>query len=595
MQVLSPRFTLMAGIVGLLLTVWAHSLHAQTDPAQPAGATTDNANQVKTDDHPVSQPEYEVILEKDVPITVRDGTTLYADVYRPDAPGKFPVLVAHSPYQKDIDEMYPKPVPGYGSREMPMASYFVPRGYVIVRLDVRGVGKSEGKFNLFSLEEAEDAYDVIEWVAKQDWSNGKSSIGGGVGYYSIASWLVASLKPPHLTTMLSWDGDADIYRGQAYRGGMYFAILGDYYEGITAVQHLHNDTAYNQEGFANNPVYDSLANPLFNERWRSRTPDLSKIDIPVLMTDSWGANTLHGRGNIEPFYRLREMGKENIKLRVHDNHNKAMYPGCEFADHTCAFFSDEGLHEQLRWYDYWLKDIDTGIMDEPPVKIWVRRGADEGAFRFEKDWPLPNTQWTKFYLSSDKADAVEKSLNDGSLTDTPSPEPSRVSYEAGPMAFARTMYMGLPTVSFSTAPLKSDTEVTGPIALKLWVSSETDDMDIVAHLKDMAPDGSVDHLSDGWLKVSHRKLDQNLTRTFRPFHSHDEEQKMVPGKIYEVDVEVWPVSHVFRKGHRVRLDIDSYGPGFFHKARYKSGKKNSISLSGENDSHLLLPIIPKRD
>lgn len=599
MQIQPLRIALLYILVGLSLLTFVHNLQAQTGLSNPVTANAiEPINTVGEDEmkveYSLSQVEYEIVLEKDVPIQVRDGTTLYADIYRPNAPGKFPVLLAHSPYQKDIDEIYPKPVPGYGSREMPMASYFVPRGYIVVRLDVRGIGKSEGDFDILSLQEAEDAYDAIEWVVQQPWSNGRSSIGGGVGYYSIASWKVASLRPPHLTTMLSWDGDADIYRGQVYRGGMYFSVMGDYLEGVSASQLLKGNPEYNLEGLSNNTFYHNLTNPLFNEYWRSKTPDLDKIDIPVLMTESWGANTLHGRGNIEPFLRMRELGKENIKLRIHDNHDQAMYPECKFAKHTCAFFSEEGLLEQLRWYDYWLKDIDTGIMDEPPVKVWVRGGADGGEFRFENDWPLPDTQWTKFYLDGKNAGAVEGSLNDGSLTDVPSAEQSSISYEAGPSAFGRNMYMGLPTLSFSTSPLNTDTEVTGPVVLKLWVSSETDDMDVVAQFKDMAPDGSVDHLSDGWLKVSHRKLDQALTRDFRPFHSHDEEQKMVPGEVYEVEVEVWPVSHVFKEGHRIRLDIGSYAPGFYSQAPYKTGQKNSIVMSGDHNSYLQLPIIPKR-
>ena len=546
-------------------------------------------------DYSVSPVEHEIVVDKDVPIQVRDGTTLYADIYRPNSPGKFPVLLAHSPYLKDIDEMFPKPVPDYDSREMPMASFFVPRGYVIVRLDVRGIGKSEGHFELLSLQEAEDAYDVIEWAAQQTWSNGRSSVGGGVGYYSIASWKVASLRPPHLTTMLSWDGDADIYRGQVYRGGMYLAALGFYYEIISASQLLAGDPEYNLEGLSNNPFFDSLTNPLFNEFWQSKTPDLAQIDIPVLMTESWGVNTVHGRGNIEPFLRMRELGKENIKLRIHDNHDQAVYPDyTKYGSHTCAFFSDEGLLEQLRWYDYWLKDIDTGIMDEPPVKVWVRGGRDGGEFRYEHDWPLPDTQWTKFYLHGASAGAVTNSLNDGSLTNDPSQEQAIISYEVGPEAYARNMYMGLPTLSFSTPPLDVDTEVTGPVVLKLWVSSETDDMDVVAHLKDLAPDESVDQLADGWLKVSHRKLDPELTRDFRPFHSHDEELSMTPGEIYEIELEVWPISHVFKAGHRIRLDIGAYAPGFYNKAPYKIGKKNSIIMGGQHNSYLQLPIIPQR-
>lgn len=590
---MSVRSLFVSSILTISIAALGHTVRAQPAPDIP---NADNSSPASAIDQ-VSQPQYEVIVEKNIPIVTRDGTTLYADVYRPDASGKFPVLVAHAPYQKDIDEVFPKPVPGYPSREMPMVSYFVPRGYAIVRVDPRGVGRSEGQFGIFTRLGAEDAYDTIEWSAQQPWSTGKTSIGGGVGYYSIASWLVAALRPPHLTTMLSWDGDADIYRGLSYRGGIYFQQLGEYYENVAALQLLHDDPLYNRDGFTRNFIAETLQNSLVSDAiWEGRIPDLSKIDIPVLMTESWGVNTIHGRGNIEAYYRMREMGKQNIKLRVHDNHNKMMYPGgCQqYGDHTCAFFSEEGLLEQLRWYDYWLKGIDTGVMDEPPVKLWVRSGPDSGMFRFEEDWPLPSTQWTKLYLSNAVAGVHDQSVNDGSLSLDASGDADSVTFTAGPFAYARTLGMGLPTASFSTSPMENDQEVSGPIALKLWVSSETTDMDIVAHVRDIAPDGSVDNLADGWLKVSRRKLDHELTRKFRPFHTHDEELKMVPGEIYEVEIEIWPISHVFKKGHRLWLDIDSSPGGFFKHARYKNGSTNTIYFGEGRRSYLLIPLIPAR-
>ena len=232
-------------------------------------------------------------------------------------------------------------------------------------------------------------------------------------------------------------------------------------------------------------------------------------------------------------------------------------------------------------------------MNEPPVKVWLRRGPDGGEFRFFDDWPIPGTEWRRYYLTTDNAGMVPESLNDGLLSVAPTPAQTTVSYPTGPEAISRTLHRGEPTLSFVTEPMKKNEKVIGPVVLKLWVSSETDDMDVFAHFLDMAPDGTVDELSDGWLKLSHRRLDPGLSQPFRPYHSHDREDKLVPGEVYDAEVEIWPIAQEFREGHRIRLDIAPYGPGFFRHARYKLGPANTILMGGTTASYLQLPIAPE--
>jgi putative CocE/NonD family hydrolase len=259
--------------------------------------------------------------------------------------------------------------------------------------------------------------------------------------------------------------------------------------------------------------------------------------------------------------------------------------------HTDAFYSDEGKIEMLRWYDYWLKGKDTGIMDEPPVKLCIRDSVDKCTWRFENEWPLARTKYTKYYLSTETAGAVDDAMHDLRLTSAPPAEDGEITFPSGPEAYARGR-RGQPTVTFVTDPLAEDVEITGHSNLVMWVSSETDDMDVFAYLRNMAPDGHVETATRGILKVSHRKLDPELSTPYRPYHTHDQEQKLEPGEVVPVEVEIWATSMIFRKGHRIRLDVQPHD-GDHYFAAYKL-KNNSIYTGGERASYVLLPVVPRR-
>ncbi|MDH3282652.1 MAG: hydrolase, partial [Gammaproteobacteria bacterium] len=266
--------------------------------------------------------------------------------------------------------------------------------------------------------------------------------------------------------------------------------------------------------------------------------------------------------------------------------------------------------DQLRWFDYWLKGVDTGIMDEPPVKLEIRTGGGTGRYeyRFENEWPIARTQWRRLYLQIDHESANKGEATEGALVTAPPESGKKVSYSAGPGHYRPVS--GRSGVSFETPPMEDDTEITGPLMLNLWVSSSSEDMDIYATIRNIDPHGKdvcevgqrgepVACVTKGWLRASHRKLDQTRSLPYRPYHSHDERHWLTPNDIVECQLEIWPTSMVFRKGHKLRLDItprDGVGSGHFthYYADYNAGAINTIHSGGGRLSYLLLPVIPAK-
>jgi len=523
-----------------------------------------------------SQPEYGVIFEQDVPIRVRDGTVLRADVYRPDVDGDetFPVLMSLSVYQKALDRILPHDAP-FTHVERPEPEFWTSRGYILVFVDSRGTGTSPGQSDIWSMQEARDYYDAIEWFAEQPWSSGKVGL-VGVSYYAITQWNVAGLQPPSLTTIVPWEGWADMYRDSVFHGGVFNqGFYGRWWLDVRGKQLLENTRADNSAALSEDLIYNFLAHHMDSDWWdqsKSRA-QFDQITVPLYSSGNWGGWNHHMRGNIDGYVRSASVAK---KLQMH------------IGGHVDAFYSDEGKTEMLRWYDYWLKDIDTGIMDEPPVKLCIRSSVTECEWRFENEWPLARTQYTRYYLNSDSAGVVDDAVHDVRLTTTKPRAEHELSFASGPEAYSRAN-RGLPTVSFVTDPLDEDVELTGHINLVMWVSSETDDMDVFAYIKNMAPDGTVETVTRGILQISHRKLDPKLSTPYRPYHTHDEEQKLTPGEVVPIEVEIWATSMIFKAGHRIRLDVNAHD-GQHYFAAYNL-ENNSIYTGGDRASYVTLPII----
>jgi len=553
----------------------------------------------------LSPPRYDLVIEKDVEIPMRDGARLKADVYRPKSGGRFPVIASLSSYMKDKlwvppPDLEEKPNP-YMNWETPNPLWWVARGYALLRIDGRGSGKSPGLTDPWSASESRDYYDGIEWAARQPWSTGRVGT-SGISYFAMVQWLVANLKPPSLKAMIPWEGAADMYRDFGYHGGIFsFGFVTNWYNNHMAHHLLGKPQATAPDAFSKPWVWEYMRHNLDSDWYHGRRAAWDKIDIPFYSAGNWSGMGLHLRGNIEGYTRAASRHK---KLRIHAG------------THYHPFYSEEGRIDQLRFFDHWLKGIDTGIMREPPVKLLIRKGGHGNyAWRAENEWPLARTRWTKYYLRPDSKSGGDES--EGALATEALKKAASVSYPASGMtkagvasaSWTSTALAGsMPRmgVSFETPPLEQDTEVTGPVVLVLWVASTTEDMDIFATLRNIDVDGKdVFELGQqsqpvpvakGWLRASQRKLDPELSLPYRPYHAHDERQWLKPGVPVRVEVEIWATSMVFRKGHRIRLDIqprDGIGsaPYTHYSADYNTGT-NTVFAGGSRASYLLLPVIP---
>ena len=559
----------------------------------------------------LSQPRHDMVIEKDVRVRMRDGAALYADVFRPKGPGRFPAIVNISCYQKDKVWVPPHDLEEaanpYMTWETVNPLWWVPRGYACVRVDTRGSGKSPGLSDPGGWQETLDFYDSIEWAAKQKWCSGNIGT-SGISYHATTQWRVAGLKPPSLRAIMPWEGYGDTYRDAVFHGGIcQLYYLATWYATQMAHHILGDPQEYNPDAFRNERLFNYMRHSLDTGWWNNRSAQWDQIEVPMYSAGNWSGHNLHLRGNTEGFMHARSKHK---KLRIHTG------------THYHAFYTEEGRRDQLRWFDYWLKGIETGIMDDPPVKLLIRTGGgtmNDYEFRYENEWPLKRTKWTKLFLAAEKKEPVAGAGVEGRLGSRAPAKEARVTYSAtgtshaGVASASSTMLaagsMHRIGVSFETQPLPQATEVTGPIKLVLWVSSTQKDMDIFATIRNIGPDGKdvwevgqqgqPVPVAKGWLRASHRKLDAAKTLPYRPYHAHDERWWLKAGEVVQCEIEIWPACMVFGKGHRIRLDIqprDGVGsaPYLHYPAAYNTGGHNTVHTGGKYASYLLLPVIPPK-
>ena len=503
-------------------------------------------------------------IEWDVPITMDDGLVLRADVFRPEQDGRYPVLLTYGPYGKLLhfedgyktawDRMVSQhpDVPANSSNrfqswEVVDPEKWVPDGYVCVRVDSRGCGRSPGFVDHWSMRETQDFALCVEWAAEQTWSNGKVGL-NGISYYAINQWQVAAMQPKGLAAMCVWEGCADFYRDMIRHGGIHCTFLQNWYDmQVKTVQNglgkrghrsrMNGDWVSGPEtltdeelGGNRRDIYSEVVtHELDDEFYKSRTPDFSKITVPLLSAANWGGQGLHPRGNFEGYMRAASKDKW---LEVHG------------IEHWTHFYTDYGVGIQKRFFDHFLKGDPVAWKDEPKVRLQVRHPGEKFVERFESAWPIPRTQWTHYHLHGSTSGLDTEPENHDSIRSF------------------RAMSDGL---TFLTSPLEKDTEITGPIAMRLAVSSSTDDADLFVVVRAFAPDmkevvfmGALDPhtpIAQGWLRVSHRKTDPARSLPYRPWHTHDEKQLIKPGQVYPVDIEVWPTSLVVPKGYRIGVSV----------------------------------------
>jgi uncharacterized protein len=566
-------------------------------------------------------------IDWDAPIRMDDGIVLRADVYRPVGGGKYPVILSYGPYAKGLSfqEGYksqwsrviksaPEVLQGssnkYQNWELVDPEKWVPDGYALVRVDSRGAGRSPGSLDVWSAREAQDLYECVEWAGTQAWSNGKVGI-HGISYYAMNQWNAGALTPPHLAALCIWEGSSDYYRELCRHGGILCDFLSSWHpRQVASVQHgvgyrgakslVTGEPVAGPETLPKEELAKLCANTpgeakhrrLHDDYYAARTAEFAQIDAPLLSAANWGGMGLHTRGNFEGWLAA---GSKQKWLEVHGD------------THFTHFYSKYGEGLQKRFFGHFLKGEDTGWSKQPRVSLNIRHPGEKFVVRAENEWPLARTKWTKYFLQPDGL---------GLGPNTPAAK-TTLSYE--------TTGDGL---TFLTPPSLKSLEITGPVAAKLWVSSETTDADLFLVLrlidpagKDVTFIGSNDPRTPvglGWLRASQRKLDPALSQPYRPWHSHDEEWPLKPGEPVEVDVEIWPTCIVVPPGYRLALTIrgkdyevdgtdaalpnapypmKGVGP-FLHidpddRPAAVFACRNTLHFAADKAPYLLLPVIPE--
>ncbi|KPM41469.1 hypothetical protein AK830_g5099 [Neonectria ditissima] len=521
----------------------------------------------------------DVLLQKDIPIKMRDGVTLYADLYQPspDIATKSPTIVLFAPFGKhgavprerfqNMGVDWGK-LSKYTKWELPDPLQWCGKWHFsLLCVDPRGTWWSEGTAsNFLSSEEGRDGYDIVEWIAEQPWSTGNVGWGGGVSYFAMSAYQTAVLKPPHLKSIMIWEGISDIYREVNCPGGI----------PNVPFQHFWMNMTGNGLTTSEDHAVASIEHPLFDDYWQSKVVDWSLIDIPAFSVTGWSSLGLHLRGTIEAW---KKMSSRQKYLQVHG--------GREWSE----FYKDANIHKQRQFWDRYLKGLGNEVDQWPRVEIDVRTSADQSLRRSEPDFP-PRAQHTKYELGADGK------LNPSSMSSTSNQEPSYVTFLA---------HKADSEVAFDVV-LDRSTEISGYSSVKLFIQAlQFPDVDLFVALQKLDKDGrevkfyhSTQQLeaaaSFGWLRASHRELDLAASTPERPVHLHRRRLWLQTQEIAEVDIELWPSSTVWQAGESIRLVIK--GTTFTNSDNITQFKGPSHSFGevrvwsgGSYNSGLTLPVV----
>jgi putative CocE/NonD family hydrolase len=538
---------------------------------------------------------------KEVKITVRDGIKIGAAIYMPRANGRCPALLAASPYRYDNNILPASPQ--FLWRETGPIEFYLDRGYVYVHMDVRGSGKSEGEFHLFDRKEQEDLYDVVEWIRKQSWSNGK--VGGiGQSYYCISQWLMGVMAPPSLACLGAYDGLNDPYRASVYQGGIPGQFIPGYWWTQNRIINRFPANGAPAKIQKTDLDLEISQHPTYDDYWRERSAAerLEQIMVPLYSIGVWSKYLLHTRGNIMGFQKAR--GPKKLRMS-----------GAPNAWAAAKEFASVEFHKQvlLPFYDHYLKGEKTNYIERPTVEYFVR-GAN--VFRTSDTWPPQNAAYRSWYLSSNPSESVT-SLNDGGLSTSKAQGEDSTSYDypdpgwvIGVVGFGPDGPSGgfdpvRRVLTFTTEPLDDDLEIAGPICLQLYASSTASDTDFIVKLAEQMPQSLEDRargvnpqsqiVTQGWLRASHRALDQERSTEVEPYHTHTKPEPLTPNEIYCFDISLEPQAYRFKKGNRIRLEIvngDSTVTDVLWYHYYAPNKigRDTIYHSTKYPSALILPV-----
>ena len=501
----------------------------------------------------------DILLERDVPIRLRDGVTIYADVFRPVGDEACPALLAWSPYGKEIGGQMLDDVPmrsgvplsatsGLEKFEGPDPAYWVAHGYAIVNPDKRGAYMSEGNLLYWGHEDALDGCDVIDWIASQKWSNGKVGMTGN-SWLTVSQWFIATERPEHLAAIAPWEGFCDHYRESGTRGGI---PAPEFPEMIA-------ETFASAHGMLEDQPRMIVERPFMCDYWEDKAARVENIEIPAYVVASY-TNSVHTHGSFAGF---RRMASKEKWLRVHNT--------SEWFD----YYTPENVEDLRRFFDHYLKGIDNGWEQTPRVRLSVLNpGGTDIVGRAEEDFPLARTQYHKLYLSAADS-ALLSSL----------PADQAVSEYQSDSARHEVTYR---------YRMERPTEITGYMKLHLWVSApDHDDMDLAVRVEKLSRDGQP--LSDrtgnliaatGLMRVSMRQLDEARSTEAEPYYTFTTEQKLKPGEIVPVEIEIWPMGLYFDEGEILQLTVGAYRPA---NAAIPFG---SASISVPRDGFTYMPGQP---
>ena len=535
----------------------------------------------------------DIQMDQDVGVRLRDGTSIYVDIYRPTTEGPVPAIVAWSPFGKQggvimLDDIPnragipPNWVSGLEMFEGPDPAYWCAHGYAVVNADMRGAFSSEGDIIFWGRQDGMDGHDVIEWLSGQSWCNGRIGLSGNSSL-TIAQWFIAAERPAHLAAIAPWEGWTDMYRCDVVRGGI---------PDIGFNEHMMTLLA------GNGQVEDVPAmvrrHPLMNAYWQDKIPRLNQVDVPAYVVGSW-TNLIHGMGTLTGY---RQIASKDKWLRVHNSH--------EWTDYY------QNADDLRRFFDFYLKGVHNDWPRTPRVRLAVLDpGRKDVVDRAETEFPLARTQYRSLYLNA-------------------------VSHEmqaAPPLEESSTNYLSTDAkdhLSF-TYRFDEDTELTGYFAVRLWVAApDADDLDLYVEVRKLGRFGRLALARNirppnpviasvletlyrlgkakfgmmfftgakGMQRVSQRHTDPSRSRPGEPFHTYDAPAKIQPGEIVPVDIQIWPMGMKWRAGERLQLLIAGHKlstvemPGLRAPDNVNRGR-HVIYTGGSYQSHLTVPVIPQ--
>lgn len=507
----------------------------------------------------------DILLERDVPIKLRDGVTIYADVFRPTDGKPCPAILAWSPYGKEIGGQMLDDVPGRAGVpvdatsglekfEGPDPAYWVNHGYAIVNVDKRGAYMSEGNLLYWGHEDALDGCDVIEWIASQNWCTGKVGMSGN-SWLTVSQWFIAAERPEHLVAIAPWEGFCDHYRESGTRGGI---PTPEFPEMIA-------ETFSSAHGMLEDQPRMIVEKPLMCDYWQDKAARVENIEIPAYVVASY-TNSVHTHGT---FAGYRRMASKEKWLRVHNTQ--------EWFD----YYTPENVEDLRRFFDHYLKGVDNGWEQTPKVRLSVLNpGGHDIVGRAEEEFPLARTVYRKLYLS-----AADSTL----LTALPEQENVNTYQSAADCHQVNYRYR-----------MDKPTEITGYMKLHLWVAApDNDDMDLSVRVEKLSKDGQPipDRTGNriaatGQMRVSMRQLDTLRTTEAEPYYPFTTVQKLKPGEIVPVEIEIWPMGLFFEKGEILQLTVGAYQPEKaaipFGSARITVPKEGFTYMPGQQPEMMTL-------